>query len=59
MASKQQSGSSKQTKPASSHTAGSTAKNTGGMSVREAGYKGGQRVRELVSEGRQNEKRVH
>jgi fructose-1,6-bisphosphatase/inositol monophosphatase family enzyme len=58
MASKQQGNASngKQGKSAPSRSSGNE-KSAGGMSVREAGQKGGQRVRELVSEGRQNEKR--
>lgn len=60
MPSKQQSNSNnKQAKSTSSRSSDGATKNAGGMSVREAGHKGGQRVRELVSEGRQNEKRAH
>jgi hypothetical protein len=52
---KQQDNRQDQRKSASGHEAKSGTK--GDMSVREAGHKGGQRERELVSQGRQSEKR--
>ncbi|HZX45483.1 MAG TPA: Em GEA1 (EM1) [Candidatus Nanoarchaeia archaeon] len=34
-----------------------SARDRGGMTVRQAGHKGGQRVRELIKEGKETEER--
>jgi hypothetical protein len=57
MAKQQQSNNRRQSQNQNQKSASSRDSQKGDMSVREAGHKGGQRVRELVDEGKQNEGR--
>lgn len=57
MAKQQQGNNRNQNQSQNQKSASSRDSQKGDMSVREAGHKGGQRVRELIDEGKQNEGR--